>query len=220
MRLSKASCCSLWLSVNTATSHNLLWFFVLFRQAPPCRSPSQAALTEQVTGRSPTQPQDCGQSPVFRRPAKHLQTTADFRLGRQVTLAQPKASSQGYRPKRADRSSNPGQGPWLQWQPQTLVSLQVFRRPAKHLQTTADSRLGASGYFRSSQSLATLGQPGSTRSRPLVAAYTGQVTDRSPTQPRNCGQSPVLRRPAKHLQTTADFRLGRQVTLAQPSASS
>ena len=117
-------------------------------------------------------------------------------------------------------SSHPGQGPWLQWQPQTLVSLQVFRRPAKHLQTTADSRLGASGYFRSSQSLATLGQPGSTRSRPLIAAYTGQVTDRSPTQPRNCGQSPVLRRPAKHLQTTADFRLGRQVTLAQPSASS
>ena len=66
------------------------------------------------------------------------------RLGRQVTLAQPKASSQGYHPKRADRSSNPGQGPKLQWQPPTLVSLQVFRRPAKHLQTTADSRLGAS----------------------------------------------------------------------------
>ena len=43
------------------------------------------------------------------------------RLGRQVTLAQPKASSQGYRPKRADRSSNPGHGPKLQWQPQTLA---------------------------------------------------------------------------------------------------
>ena len=26
LRLSKASCCSLWLSVNTATSHNVLWF--------------------------------------------------------------------------------------------------------------------------------------------------------------------------------------------------
>ena len=90
-----------------------------------------AALTRQVTGHSPTQPQDCGQSPVFRRPAKHLQTTADFRLGRQVTLAQPKASSQGYRPKRADQLSNPGQGPRLQGQPQTLVSLQVFRSPAK-----------------------------------------------------------------------------------------
>ena len=190
-------------------------------QAGSTRSqPLIAALTGQVTGRSPTQPQDCGQSPVLRRPAKHLQTTADFRLGRQVTLAQPSASSQGYRLKHADRSSNPGQGPRLQWQPQTMVSLQVFRRPAKHLQTTADSRLGASGYFRPPQSLATLGQSGSTRSWPLVAAYTGQVTDRSPTQPQNCGQSPVLRRPAKHLQTTADFRLGRQVTLAQPSASS
>ena len=177
-------------------------------------------MTGQVTGRSPTQAQDCGQSPVFRRPAKHLQTTADFRLGRQVTLAQPSASSQGYRLKRSDRSSNPGQGPRLQWQPQTMVSLQVFRRPAKHLQTTADSRLGASGYFRPPQSLATLEQPGSTKSRPLAAAYTGHVTVRSPTQPQNCGQSLVLRRPAKHLQTTADFRLGRQVTLAQPSASS
>ena len=134
--------------------------------------PLIAALTGQVTGRSPTQPQDCGQSLVFRRPAKHLQTTADFRLGRQVTLAQPSASSQGYRLRRADQSS---------------------------------SQVKA---------------PGSTRSRPLVAAFTGQVTGRSPTQPQNCGQSPVFRRPAKHLQTTADFRLVRQVTLAQPSASS
>ena len=141
-------------------------------------------MTGQVTGRSPTQPQDCGQSPVFRRPAKHLQTTADFRLGRQVTLAQPSASSQGYRLKHADRSSNPGQGLRLQWQPRTMVSLQVFRRPAQHLQTTADSRLGSSGYFRPPQSLTTLEQPGSTRSRPLVAAYTGQVTDRAPTQPQ------------------------------------
>ena len=115
-------------------------------------------MTGQVTGHSPTQPQDCGQSPVFRRPAKHLQTTADFRLGRQVTLAQPKASSQGYRPKRADQLSNPGQGPRLQGQPQTLVSLQVFRSPAKYLQTTADSRLGASGV--PSQAYRPVGRPG------------------------------------------------------------
>ena len=60
-------------------------------------------------------------------------------------------------------------------------------------------------------------QPGSTMSQPLVIALTRQVTGLSPTQPQNCGQSPVCRRPAKHLQTTADFRLGRQVTLAQPA---
>ena len=79
------------------------------------------------------------------------------RRGRQVTLAQPKASSQGYRPKRADQLSNPGQGPRLQGQPQTLVSLQVFRSPAKYLQTTADSRLGASGV--PSQAYRPVGRP-------------------------------------------------------------
>ena len=53
---------------------------------------------------------NCGQSPVFRRPAKHLQTTADFRLGRQVILAQPSASSQGSRLRRAVQSSTSSLG--------------------------------------------------------------------------------------------------------------
>ena len=43
-------------------------------------------------------------------------------------------------------------------QPQTLVSLQVFRSPAKYLQTTADSRLGASGV--PSQAYRPVGRPG------------------------------------------------------------
>ena len=99
-----------------ARRHNLPLIFTFPLQPGYTTSQSQpliAALTGQVTGRSPTQPQGCGQSPVFRRPAKHLQTTADFRLGRQVTLAQPSASSQGYRLRRADQSSSPGQGPRL-----------------------------------------------------------------------------------------------------------
>ena len=97
-----------------ARRHNLPLIFTFPLQPGSTTSQSQpliATLTGQVTGRSPTQPQDCGQPPVFRRPAKHLQTTADFRLGRQVTLAQPSASSQGYRLRRANQSSSPGQGP-------------------------------------------------------------------------------------------------------------
>ena len=223
--------------------------------------PLIVALTGQVTGRSPTQPQDCGQSPVFRRPAKHLQTTADFRLGWQVTLAQPSASSQGYRLRRADQSSSPGQGPRLQWYshssgtsvsptaqrnhistPDDRLSHQQIHRPQAHFFSplfrlnlicpfcaSARPRVARSGSVLTPPLHLTLPliftfplQPGSTtsQSQPLIAALTGQVTGRSPTQPQDCGQSPVFRRPAKHLQTTADFRLGRQVTLAQPSASS
>ena len=110
-----------------ARRHNLPLIFTFPLQPGSTMSqPLVAALTRQVTGRSPTQPQNCGQSPVFRRPAKHLQTTADFRLGRQVTLAQPSASSQGYRLRHADQSSSSGQGPRLQWYSQSFSTFGVI----------------------------------------------------------------------------------------------
>ena len=58
----------------------------------------------------------------LRSPAKHLQTTADFRLGRQVILAQPSASSQRSRLRRAIRSPTSILGSRLQW----LVSLYLL----------------------------------------------------------------------------------------------
>ena len=91
-----------------ARRHNLPLIFHIFTSARLHQVAASRSSLHRTGHRSfADATQNCGQSPVFRRPAKQLQTTADFRLGRQVTLAQPSASSQGYRLRRADRSSSP-----------------------------------------------------------------------------------------------------------------
>ena len=133
-------------------------------------------------------------------------------LGRQVTLAQPKASSQGYRPKRADRSSNPGQGPKLQGQPQTLAGSTMSQPLTSSLDwtghwsfadatpslgrqvTLAQPKASSQGYRpKRADQLSNPGQGPRLQGQPQTlvslqvsqAALTGQVTGRSPTQPQD-----------------------------------
>ena len=223
MRLSKALCCSLWLSVNTATSANLPWFiFTGFKDNPsfPEEQPhSSFPEGSALDGRS------CPQSPSLGRAGHLHQAPGPHSRDRQRTQASTSEAPPSHTRPSHERQSVAGHlraAPYLR-----LSSLTIPLRD----QTTLCGFPAIIWLARPTFLLALARrhnqplifqfplQPGSLHPS-LSSTLARRVTGRRQTTPHTVVS---LRSPGDQLSTSRPQqtqRLGRQVILAQPSASS